>query len=112
MSKKINNILKLEKNWGVKKSQKYNNFSKKVRNLRVKLLKIISNLNSKNNLVGAYGAAAKGNTMLNYLGMNSKKIFAVADNSETKVNHYTPGSNIKIIPDNIIAAQQIILLGP
>ena len=34
--------------------------------------------------------------------MNSKIIFAVADNSETKVNHYTPGSNIKIIPDNIL----------
>jgi len=101
VSKKIDNILKLEKNWGVKKLNEYNNFSKKVKNLRVKLLKIISDLNSKNNLVGAYGAAAKGNTMLNYLGMNSKKIFAVADNSETKVNHYTPGSNIKIIPDSI-----------
>ena len=62
---------------------------------------MVSNLKSKNKLIGAYGAAAKGNTLLNYLGMNSKIIFAVADNSETKVNHYTPGSNIKIIPDNI-----------
>ena len=101
VSRKINNILKLEKNWGVKKLKKYIIFSKKVKNLRLKLLKMISNLRSKNKLIGAYGAAAKGNTMLNYLGMNSKIIFAVADNSEKKVNHYTPGSNIKIIPDNI-----------
>ena len=101
VSSKINKILKLEKNWGVKKLKKYNIFSKEVRNLRLKLLKMVSNLKSKNKLIGAYGAAAKGNTLLNYLGMNSKIIFAVADNSETKVNHYTPGSNIKIIPDNI-----------
>ena len=50
---------------------------------------MVSNLKSKNKLIGAYGCC-KGNTLLNCLGMNSKIIFAVADNSETKVNHYTP----------------------
>ena len=50
-------------------------------------------------MIGAYGAPAKGNTLLNYLGLNSNQIFAIADNSVTKINHYAPGSNIKVISD-------------
>ena len=99
-SKKINNLLISENKWGVKKTKPYKKFSKEVKKLKIKLIKIINKIKLKKNLIGAYGAPAKGNTLLNYLGLNSKQIFAIADNSITKINHYSPGSNIKIISDN------------
>ena len=99
ISKKINEILKTEKKWGVKKIKAYKKFSNDVKKLKIKLLKIIKKTGIKNKLIGAYGAPAKGNTLLNYLGLNSKQIFAIADNSVTKINHYAPGSNIKVISD-------------
>ena len=99
ISKKINDILKTEKKWGVKKIKAYKKFSNDVKKLKIALLKIIKRTGVKNKLIGAYGAPAKGNTLLNYLGLNSKKIFAIADNSITKINHYAPGSNIKVISD-------------
>ena len=99
ISKKINDILKTEKKWGVKKIKAYKKFSNDVKKLKIALLKIIKRTGVKNKLIGAYGAPAKGNTLLNYLGLNSKQIFAIADNSITKINHYAPGSNIKVISD-------------
>jgi hypothetical protein len=98
-SKKINHILNIEKKWGVNKIRAYKKFSNDVKKLKIKLLKIIKKTKLKNKLIGAYGAPAKGNTLLNYLGLKSKQIFSIADNSITKINHYAPGSNIKVISD-------------
>ena len=99
ISNKINKILNAEKKWGVKKIKIYKKFSNDVKKLKIELLKIIKKTLIKNKLIGAYGAPAKGNTLLNYLGLNTKQIFAIADNSVTKINHYAPGSNIKVISD-------------
>ena len=58
-----------------------------------------------------YGAAAKGNTLLNYAGIKSDLILGVADKAPSKQGKYLPGSHIKIIspeqlfkskPDSII----------
>ena len=56
---------------------------------------------SKNNSIIAVGASAKGNTFLNYMGLNSKTIFAVTDNSRFKLGKFTPGSHIRIEKDSI-----------
>ena len=88
-----------EKRWGVKKIKIYKKFSNDIKNLKNEILKIINKVAKKNKLIGAYGAPAKGNTLLNYLDLNSNQIFAIADNSVTKINHFAPGSNIKVISD-------------
>ena len=45
------------------------------------------------------GAAAKGNTLLNYYGLNNKIIDYVTDNSEHKIGKYTPLTRIPILSD-------------
>ena len=45
------------------------------------------------------GAAAKGNTLLNYYGLNNKIIDYVTDNSEYKIGKYTPLTRIPILSD-------------
>ena len=44
-----------------------------------------------------YGAAAKGNTLLNYAGIRSDLLSAVADQAPSKQGKYLPGSHIPVI---------------
>jgi 2-polyprenyl-3-methyl-5-hydroxy-6-metoxy-1,4-benzoquinol methylase len=53
------------------------------------------------NIVGI-GAAAKGNTFLNFYGLNSTNVFAITDSSPRKIGKYTPLSRIEICPDELI----------
>lgn len=48
------------------------------------------------------GAAAKGNTFLNFYGLNNKIINYVTDSSENKIGKYTPLTRIPIASDEII----------
>jgi hypothetical protein len=48
-------------------------------------------------VVAAYGAAAKGNTLLNSCGLTSRDIVCVADLSPHKQGRYLPGSRIPIV---------------
>ena len=95
-SKRISNYslidkLKLDEKKITKNS--YQNFSKRIK-------KVGSDLNlfvSKNSPIAGYGASTKGNIVLNYANLSSKKIEYICDANIKKYNHYTPGTNIKII---------------
>jgi hypothetical protein len=49
-----------------------------------------------------YGAAAKGNTLLNYAGVRPDLLSAVVDRNPSKQNKYLPGSRIPIVDESII----------
>ena len=49
--------------------------------------------------VAAYGAAAKGNTLLNYAGVRSDLVQCVADRNPFKQGHWMPGSRIPIVDE-------------
>ena len=74
-------------------NKSYQNFSKRIK-------KVGSDLNlfvSKNSPIAGYGASTKGNIVLNYANLDSKKIEYICDANIKKYNHYTPGTNIEII---------------
>jgi len=54
----------------------------------------------------AYGAAAKGNTFLNYCGLTSKDIHAVGDTTPSKQGKFLPGSHIPVISEEALLAQR------
>ena len=54
--------------------------------------------------VMGYGAAAKGNTLLNYAGVRSDLLPAVADRAVSKQGRYLPGSHIPVISPEALAA--------
>lgn len=64
--------------------------------------------------VAAYGAAAKGNTLLNFCGVTAGQISFVADVSPHKQNHLLPGSRIPVMaPDHLkIAKPDYVLILP
>ncbi len=53
--------------------------------------------------VAAYGAAAKGNTLLNYCGIHADLVSYVCDAASSKQGHYMPGSHIPIVSPSRIA---------
>ena len=99
--KVVGNYLKNEKNFKKNNYEKYKLFSKKVFLIKKKIKLIISNLKKNNKIVGAFGAPAKGNTLLNYLKLSSKDIKFVCENNKLKIGKFTPGSNIEIVSDRV-----------
>lgn len=64
--------------------------------------------------VAAYGAAAKGNTLLNYSGVDSDLIEYVVDLNPHKQGNFLPGSRIPIVSDQVLAenAPDVLLILP
>ena len=54
-------------------------------------------MHSEQKRVCAYGAAAKGNTLINFAGVKSDLLPFVSDAAESKINKYLPGSRIPIL---------------
>ncbi|MBF0166174.1 MAG: class I SAM-dependent methyltransferase [Alphaproteobacteria bacterium] len=88
-----------EEAWGIDRPERYRDFAQRVGAFRQDMLKLIADLRGQGAKIGAMGAPAKGNTMLNYLGLGPGQIPAVAENNDLKVGKLTPGSHIPIVSD-------------
>ena len=77
----------------------YKNYSKNIEAKKFKTLKKLYSLKLQNKKIVAVGAAAKGNTLLNFYGLNKTIIDFVTDNSEHKIGKFTPLSRIPILSD-------------
>ncbi|MBY0432021.1 MAG: class I SAM-dependent methyltransferase, partial [Rhodospirillales bacterium] len=76
----------------------YAGFDAKVRALKASLLAFLAKAKAEGKSVVAYGAAAKGNTLLNYCGVGEGDIASVVDLNPHKQGHYLPGSHLPILP--------------
>ena len=92
-------MLVTEKQWGVGDLATYRRYSAQVEKVRTDLLELIGQVLASGSKVGAYGAPAKGNTLLNYVGLTTREIGCVAENSKIKQGLLTPGSHIPIVSD-------------
>jgi SAM-dependent methyltransferase len=75
----------------------YAGFQPRVEAVRRGLLDFLSQAAANGQQVAAYGAAAKGNTLLNFCGVKADQISFVADVSPHKQNKLLPGSRIPIM---------------
>ena len=76
----------------------YQGFDARVRKVRSDLLDFLDQAKENGQTVVGYGAAAKGNTLLNYCGIRSDRVAFVCDKSAAKQNMLLPGSRIEIRP--------------
>jgi SAM-dependent methyltransferase len=74
----------------------YKNFSEKVNNLKNKLSDLLRSLKTRGNRIAAYGAAAKGTMMINYVDIGSGLIDFVVDRNTHKHGKYMPGKHLPI----------------
>ena len=102
-SKKFNvtqsviNQLKKEEDFGLKDLNTYINFQQKAEKIKDEFITFLLEQKRKNKKVCAYGAAAKGNTLLNYAGIRTDLIDFVCDAAPSKQNKFLPGSHIPIL---------------
>ncbi len=89
-------LLKHEQKQSVDKFQYYEGFSDKVRNIRRKMRKLLHGKKQKGKTIAAYGAAAKGAIMLNFIGIGPEVINYVVDRNIHKQGKYMPGLHIPI----------------
>ncbi|SOB94321.1 class I SAM-dependent methyltransferase [Thalassospira xiamenensis] len=84
----------------------YDGFEQKVIKIRDDLIAFINQANANGKKVAAYGAAAKGNTLLNYCGITSDQIAFVVDANPHKQNTLLPGSRIPVRSPEALRAEQ------
>lgn len=92
----VTQLLAEEQRWGVNQRPYYDAFAARVQALKAALLSLLSDLKSKNATIAAYGAAAKGTTLLNYMGIGNATVGFVVDRSPHKQGRFVPGVRIPI----------------
>jgi len=91
-----------ERNAGLAELDVYDDYAEKVKETKRKLLEFLIKIKREGKSIVGYGAAAKGNTLLNYCGIRNDFLDYVVDLSPHKQNHYLPGTRIPIYaPDKI-----------
>lgn len=102
--RKLEAIMHKEKDIGLedKSFACYKQLADKAVETKLELLEFLINEKKQGRKVIAYGAAAKGNTLLNYAGIKSDLIEAVYDKAESKQNKFLPGSCIPILEADLI----------
>lgn len=76
----------------------YQNFSEKVNKLKSKLSCLLKSLKKQGKKIAAYGAAAKGTMMTNYVNIGTDIIDFVVDRNTHKQGKYMPGKHLPIFP--------------
>lgn len=90
---------------GLDHADAYDGFAPRVEAVRDGFRAFIAGARAEGRRVAAYGAAAKGNTFLNYCGITAADIVLVADRNPAKQGRLLPGSHIPIVdPAELIAA--------
>ncbi len=95
IEKSVKTMLKEEEIFGIKDFKTYQNFGKKVYEIRANVQKNIKKLKDKNKKIIGYGAPAKATTALNFFGISKEIDFIVEDN-KLKHNKFIPGVKIPI----------------
>jgi SAM-dependent methyltransferase len=93
----IDDFIIVEKNLGFYDVEPYLNFANEVKNIRKNLTELISDLRQKGKKIAGFAASAKGNTLLNYCGIDLNSIQYIVDETPTKQGLLTPGSHIPIV---------------
>ena len=84
----------------------YEEFAKRTEETRRKLTTLVRRLKAEGFSVAAYGAPAKGNTLLNYCGIDVTLIDFAVDKNPLKVGMFTPGAHLPVLPVSELLVQK------
>ena len=97
-------VLEAEVAAGLETLAAYADFQHRAEAAKHALLAFLLQAKRDGRTILGYGAAAKGNTLLNYAGIRADLLAAVADRAASKQGKYLPGSHIPVIDPNQLAA--------
>ena len=95
-------LLEREEWFGLRNIRTYGDFTLQMRKIKLDALRLFTELKQQGAHIAAYGAAAKGNTFLNYCGIKHDVIDFVVDSNPHKQGFYLPGSLIPIVGPEVL----------
>jgi hypothetical protein len=98
----VGEILAKESEHGLQSLSIYQDFQRKADRVKNDLLRFLIDQKQAGKSVAAYGAAAKGNTLLNYAGVKPDLLPLVCDAAPAKQGKYMPGSHIPILAPSVL----------
>ena len=104
-SQAVDALLGVEREHGLQTLTPYQGFQARADKIKDDLLNFLIEKKRAGKKVAAYGAAAKGNTLLNYAGVKPDLLPFVCDAAEAKQGKYLPGSHIPILPPSALAEE-------
>lgn len=93
----LRRLREAERAAGLDRIETYGGFTPRVEAVRDSFRAFLAKAKAEGKSIAAYGAAAKGNTFMNYAGTTADDIVAAFDANPAKQGHYTPGSHIPIL---------------
>jgi len=114
-AKKNKKNIKLKTETIYQKRKNLNNFikfEKKIFLIKAEILNFINKYKKENKTIVGIAAATKGNTLLNFCGINHKDLKCIIESSPYKINKFTPGSAIPIINEKIIKKYDAAIILP
>ncbi|MDR2408911.1 MAG: class I SAM-dependent methyltransferase [Bacteroidales bacterium] len=102
----VTELIMKEKAARLDKVEGYQVFKGEIQQIKWDFWNFLLKAKSEGKTVAAYGAAAKGNTFLNYCGVKSDAIKFVVDASSYKQNKFLPLSHIPVVPENVIKKEK------
>jgi 2-polyprenyl-3-methyl-5-hydroxy-6-metoxy-1,4-benzoquinol methylase len=106
ISANVRDLIEKEQAKGVTDMSYYNDFGEKALKVKLDLLSFLVEQKANGKRVVAYGAAAKGNTLLNFCGVKDDLIEYVADANPNKQNKYLPASHIPVVNETWLKANR------
>lgn len=98
----VQKLLNEEERHGLQILSTYRNFQRQVDRIKDGLLSFLIEQKRTGKKIAAYGAAAKGNTLLNYAGIKPDLLPYVCDAAPSKQGKFLPGSHIPVLPPSAL----------
>jgi SAM-dependent methyltransferase len=94
----VDHLKKMESDFGLQSIDTYKKFDDQVKATKRRLLSLLIQLKQQGKSIAGYGAAGKGNTLLNYCGIRTDFLDYTVDRNPYKQGHFLPGSRIPVFP--------------
>ena len=105
-SSRVDELLGRERSVGMMSAEYYRGFQEKADRVKNDFVGFLVDARKQGKTVVAYGAAAKGNTLMNYAGVRRDLISFVVDRNPSKCGRFMPGSRIPIVEESCLAASR------
>ncbi len=106
VSNRVDDLLSRETLAGMSSIAFYQGFQEHAERVKDDFLRFLIEKKEEGKLVVGYGAAAKGNTLLNFAGVKSDLIKYVVDRSPHKQGKFMPGSRIPIVSEDRLESEK------
>lgn len=103
---RVNSLLNWEKTSNINTEEVWKKFAQKIDELKIQTVNFIKEEKSKGKKIWGYGASTKGNTLLQYFGLDNSLIDGIAERSPYKYGLKTIGTNIPIYSEEDMRKQE------